>query len=86
MNRREKISLLSKVLMFSIITQALLAQEFKLSDYLKVGEKDATLSVITMLQYASKHKNSKVIVEKGTYHFSESHCKTSLCKLVDRLR
>jgi hypothetical protein len=62
-------SLLLLVLLFSIITQSLFAQEFKLSDYLKEGEKDATLSVITMLQDASKHKNSKVIIEKGTYHF-----------------
>ena len=57
------------LLSFSIITQSLLAQEFKLSDYLKEGQKDATLSVITMLQDASKHKNSKVIIEKGIYHF-----------------
>ncbi len=63
----KKINLLQ--LLLFIITQPLFAQEFKLSHYLKEGEKDATLSVITMLQDASKHKNSKVIIEKGTYHF-----------------
>ena len=57
------------LLLFTIIVQSLFAQEFRLSDYLKEGEKDATLSVITMLQDASKYKDSKVIVEKGTYHF-----------------
>ena len=69
MIRRKIISLLSLVLLISIITQVLSAQEYNLSDYLKEGEKDATLSVITMLEDASKYKNSKVIVEKGTYHF-----------------
>lgn len=57
------------LLLFTIIAQSLFAQEFRLSNYLKEGEKDATLSVITMLQDASKHKNSKVFIEKGTYHF-----------------
>ncbi len=57
------------LLLVTIIAQSLFAQEFRLSDYLKEGEKDATLSVITMLQDASKYKDSKVIVEKGTYHF-----------------
>ena len=60
---------LSLLLMITIIAQSLFAQEFRLSDYLKEGEKDVTLSVITMLQDASKYKDSKVIVEKGTYHF-----------------
>ncbi|HEY5689549.1 MAG TPA: right-handed parallel beta-helix repeat-containing protein [Yeosuana sp.] len=60
---------LSLLLLFTIIAQSLFAQEFRLSNYLKEGEKDATLSVITMLQDASKYKNSKVVIEKGTYHF-----------------
>lgn len=63
----KKINLLQ--LLLFILTQPLFAQEFKLSEYLKKGEKDATLPVITMLQDAAKHKNSKVIIEKGTYHF-----------------
>jgi len=50
-------------------SNVLTAQEFNLSDYLNREEKDATLAVITMLQDASRHKNSKVIIEKGTYHF-----------------
>lgn len=45
------------------------AQIFRLSDYLGENEKDATLAMISLLQDAVKHKNSKVIVEKGTYHF-----------------
>ena len=45
------------------------AQEFRLSNYLNEGEKDATLPVIVMLQDAAKYKDSKVIIEKGTYHF-----------------
>jgi len=76
-------SLLLLVLLFSIITQALSAQEFKLSDYLKEGEKDATLSVITMLQDASKHKNSKVIIEKGTYHFYPEKAYEQYCFITN---
>lgn len=53
---RKKIKWSQLLLWFSILTQTIFAQEFKLSDYLKKGEKDATLSVITMLQDASKHK------------------------------
>ncbi|MEQ8303909.1 MAG: hypothetical protein RIB47_10995 [Cyclobacteriaceae bacterium] len=49
--------------------QPLIAKEFNLRDYLKEGEKDATLAVITMLQEAVGYKNSKVIIEKGAYHF-----------------
>lgn len=60
---------LSLLLLFTIIVQSLFAQEFRLGNYLKEGEKDATLSVIAMLQDASKYKNSKVVIEKGTYHF-----------------
>lgn len=51
------------------LVQILHAQEFRLSNYLKKGEKDATLAVMAMLQDASKHKDSKVIIEEGTYHF-----------------
>ncbi|HAN78697.1 MAG TPA: alpha-galactosidase [Bacteroidales bacterium] len=64
-----KIKLLKLLSLFVLWSQTLLAQEFNLSNYLKKGEKDATLSVFTMLQDAAKHKNSKVIIEKGTYHF-----------------
>lgn len=52
-----------------MITGSIFTQEFKLSNYLNETEKDATLSVITMLQDASKYKNSSIIIEKGTYHF-----------------
>ncbi len=83
MTKEKKISLLPLVLMFSIITQALSAQEFKLSDYLKEGEKDATLSVITMLQDASKHKNSKVTIEKGTYHFYPEKAYEQYCFITN---
>jgi len=79
----KKNSLLSLVLLFSITTKALLAQEFKLSDYLKEGEKDVTLSVITMLQDASKHKNSKVIIEKGTYHFYPEKAYEQYCFITN---
>lgn len=51
------------------ITQIVFAQEFKLSSYLNENEKDATLAVVTMLQEASQYKDSKVIIEEGTYHF-----------------
>ena len=51
------------------LVQILHAQDFRLSNYLKKGEKDATLAVMAMLQDASQHKNSKVIIEEGTYHF-----------------
>jgi parallel beta-helix repeat protein len=83
MIRGKKISLLLLVLLFSITTKALLAQEFKLSDYLKEGEKDATLSVIIMLQDASKHKNSKVIIEKGTYHFYPEKAYEQYCFITN---
>lgn len=66
-----------------MIIQPLFAQEFKLSDYLKVGEKDATLSVITMLQDASKHKNSRVIIEKGTYHFYPEKAYEQYCFITN---
>lgn len=69
MIKKKSFGLINLVLLFSLMTKLLYAQEFKLSDYLKKGEKDATVSVMTMLQEASKHKNSKVIIEKGTYHF-----------------
>lgn len=65
---RNKTNLLQLLLSLTI-THALFGQEFKLCEYLKEGEKDATLAVITLLQDASKYKNSKVIIEKGTYHF-----------------
>lgn len=83
MIRRKAISLLSLILLFSVITQALSAQEFKLSDYLKEGKKDATLSVITMLQDASKYKNSKVIIEKGTYHFYPEKAYEKYCFITN---
>ncbi|GGK33796.1 alpha-1,3-galactosidase A [Yeosuana aromativorans] len=64
-----KINFLQLLLFLVVVQHSLFAQEFKLSDYLIEGEKDATLSVLTMLQDAAKHKNSKVIIEKGTYNF-----------------
>lgn len=57
------------LLLCVFFTCANYAQDFKLSDYMKDGEKDATLAVVTMLDEASKYKNSKVIIEEGTYHF-----------------
>lgn len=54
--------------LFCIITPSF-AQEFRLSNYLRDGEKDATLAVVTMLDEASQHKDSEVIIEQGTYHF-----------------
>lgn len=57
------------ILIVVIIAQSVFAQEFKLSNYLKADEKDATLAMVTMLEDAAKYKNSKVIIEKGTYHF-----------------
>ena len=39
--------LLLKTLLVLFFSQSLAAQEFQLSNYLKKGEKDATLSVIT---------------------------------------
>ncbi len=83
MIRRKTIGLLSLILLFSITTGALSAQEVKLSDYLKEGEKDASLSVITMLQDASKHKNSKVIIEKGTYHFYPEKAYEQYCFITN---
>ena len=80
---RKKIRLLSLVLLFSIIPQTLSSQVFKLSDYLKEGEKDATLSVITMLQDASKYKNSKVIIGKGTYHFYPEKAYEQYCFITN---
>lgn len=80
---RKKIKWLQLLSWFSIITQTLFAQEFKLSDYLKKGEKDATLSVISMLQEASKHKNSKVIIEKGTYHFYPEKAYEQYCFITN---
>jgi hypothetical protein len=77
----KKINLLQ--LLLFIITQPLCAQEFKLSDYLKEGEKDATLSVITMLQDASKHKDSKIIIEKGTYHFYPEKAYEQYCFITN---
>ena len=50
---------------------------------LKEGEKDVTLSVITMLQDASKHKNSKVIIEKGTYHFYPEKAYEQYCFITN---
>jgi len=69
MIKRKRIDSLPILLFITFVSQTLFAQEFRLSNYLKDEEKDATLSVITMLQDASKYKNSKVIIEKGTYHF-----------------
>jgi len=83
MIRRKTISVLTLILLFTIINQALSAQEFKLSDYLNEGEKDTTLSVITMLQDASKHKNSKVIIEKGTYHFYPEKAYEQYCFITN---
>lgn len=60
--------ILAMVLAFFFV-QNLNAQEFRLSNYLKKGDKDATLAVMAMLQDASQHKDSKVIIEEGTYHF-----------------
>ena len=77
----KKINLL-RLLLF-IITQSLFAQEFKLSDYLIKGEKDATLSVITMLQDASQYKNSRVIIEKGTYHFYPEKAYEQYCFITN---
>ena len=83
MIRRKTISVLTLILLFTIINQALSAQEFKLSDYLKKGEKDVTLSVITMLQDASKHKNSKIIIENGTYHFYPEKAYEQYCFITN---
>jgi len=80
---RKKINCLQLFFWFTTVTQTLFAQEFKLSDYLKKGEKDATLSVITMLQDASKHKNSRVVIEKGTYHFYPEKAYEQYCFITN---
>lgn len=42
---------------------------FKSADYINPKEKDATFGMMRMISEAKKTANSKVIIEKGTYHF-----------------
>lgn len=83
MIKRKRIDILPILLFITFVSQTLFAQEFRLSNYLKDEEKDATLSVITMLQDASKYKNSKVIIEKGTYHFYPEKAYEQYCFITN---
>ena len=83
MIKKNSFGLITLVLLFSLMTKLLCAQEFRLSDYLKDGEKDATLSVITLLKEASKYKNSKVIIESGTYHFYPEKAYEQYCFITN---